>query len=68
MAEAGHARGHSPFTRFAVSVMLGRPRFGHFTRKTLRSRLNGRRVADTRCVPDRRHVAHWWLLLRDRCA
>ena len=32
----------SPFTRFAVSVGLGRPRFGHFTRMTLRYRLYGR--------------------------
>lgn len=58
----------SPFTRFAVSVGLGRPRFGHFTRMTLRYRLYGRGVADTRCVPDRGHVAEWGLLLRGHCA
>lgn len=58
----------SSFTRFAVSVVLERPRFGHFTRMTLRYRLHGRRVADTRCVPDRGHVADWRLLLRGRCA
>ncbi|MGI8903517.1 MAG: hypothetical protein ACR2IP_07645 [Solirubrobacteraceae bacterium] len=58
----------SPFTRFAVGVVLGRPRFGHFTRMTLRYRLYGRRVADTRCVPDRGHMAEWGLLLRGRCA
>ena len=32
----------SPFTRFAVGVVLGRPRFGHFTRMTLHYRLSGR--------------------------
>ncbi len=58
----------SPFTRFAVSVVLGRPRFGHFTQMTLHYRLSGRRVADTRCVPDRQKVAEWRLLLHGRCA
>ena len=57
----------SPFTRFAVHVVLARPRNGHFTRMTLHYRLRGRAVADARCVPDRGHVYEWDVLVHGRC-
>ncbi len=57
----------SPFTRFSVTVTGGRVRDGYFTRMALRYRLRGKAVTDTRCVPDRGHVAEWDILIDGRC-
>ena len=58
----------SPFTRFRVTLTATRVRHGYFTRMTLRYRLNGQSVTDTRCIPDQRKTAQWGLLFAGRCA
>jgi hypothetical protein len=58
----------SPFTRFHVTVTATRVRHNYFSRMTLRYRLNGKAVTDTRCIPDRGLTAEWGILIRGRCA
>jgi hypothetical protein len=58
----------SPFTRFRVTVTATRVRHDYFSRMTLRYRLNGKAVADTRCIPDRGLTAEWGILFHGRCA
>ncbi len=58
----------SPYTRVITSVTASRPRFGRFTRMTLRYRVQGGAVLDLRCVPDRQRVYEWRTLSRGVCS
>jgi hypothetical protein len=53
--------------RFSVTITATRVRHDYFSCMTLRYRLNGRAVTDTRCIPDRGLTAEWGTLFHGRC-
>jgi hypothetical protein len=57
----------SPYHRYALTLVVGRVRNGHFTRMTLHYRYQGRPVSDTRCVADRPPAQIWNFVERGRC-
>jgi hypothetical protein len=57
----------SPYFRYPVTVTAGRPRNGHFTRMTLYYRYHGQPIVDRRCVPARRPVQPYGIVINGRC-
>jgi hypothetical protein len=57
----------SPYTRFALTLTVGRVRDGHFTRMTLHYRMGGNPQSQTWCVPDHGQVSEWGGVMHGRC-